>query len=340
MCRYILFNIGTNVQELVSFVMIITLMATAIGISFGIVSLALGSGLIKSIIFVIGIIVANVPEGLLMTVTMSLTLAAQRMAAKNCLVRSLESVEALGSTSVICTDKTGTLTQNKMTVAHMWLNDIIIPITCEEGHYAEGFPKEASGWPQLARVAVLCSRATFVKEDLDKPIMERRCTGDASEAGILKCYETLLGNSEAVRSADPKLAEIPFNSKNKFQVSVHDLEHSGRYLVVLKGAPELVLSRCSTILLDGKEAPIDGAVQERVHDAFLTMASHGERVLAFGDLELDPAEFPPGYNFTTEGQPNFPLDGLRSDEYGTGIYLFYIKLQIPAFISDSYSEPS
>jgi P-type E1-E2 ATPase len=118
--------------------MTITLMATAIGISFGIISLALGNTLIRSIIFVIGIIVANVPEGLLMTVTMSLTLAAQRMAAKNCLVKSLESVEALGSTSVICTDKTGTLTQNKMTVVDMWLDDTLLPLTSEEGHYAEG----------------------------------------------------------------------------------------------------------------------------------------------------------------------------------------------------------
>ena len=291
--------------------MIITLMATAIGISFGIVSLALGSSLIKSIIFVIGIIVANVPEGLLMTVTMSLTLAAQRMAAKNCLVKNLESVEALGSTSVICTDKTGTLTQNKMTVSHMWLNDMIISIVCEEGHYAEGFPKEAAGWPQLARVAVLCSRASFLPEELPKPIMQRRCKGDASEVGILKCYETLLGDSEAVRSANPKKAEIPFNSNNKFQVSVHDVNKSGRYLLVLKGAPELVLSRCSTILLQGEDTPIDEAMRGRVHDAFLTMASHGERVLAFGDLELNHADIPPGYKFTTEGEPNFPLDGLR-----------------------------
>ena len=127
--------------------MTITLMATAIGISFGIISLALGNTLIRSIIFVIGIIVANVPEGLLMTVTMSLTLAAQRMAAKNCLVKSLESVEALGSTSVICTDKTGTLTQNKMTVVDMWLDDALLPLTSEEGHYAEGMDQITTKTP-------------------------------------------------------------------------------------------------------------------------------------------------------------------------------------------------
>lgn len=298
-------------KELVAFVMTITLMATAIGISFGIISLALGNTLIRSIIFVIGIIVANVPEGLLMTVTMSLTLAAQRMAAKNCLVKSLEAVEALGSTSVICTDKTGTLTQNKMTVVHMWFNRTLLSLPSEEGHYGEGFPKDASGWPQLARVAVLCSRAQFLKEDRDKPIIQRHCSGDASEVGILKCYEVLMGDSEAVRGANPKRAEIPFNSKNKYQVSVHDLDKSGRYLLVFKGAPELVFNRCSSILTNGEDVAMTEAIHTDFQEAFLQMANLGERVLAFADLQLNPADFPPGFKFVTEGEPNLPLQNLR-----------------------------
>ena len=88
----------------------------------------MGYSLIKAIIFVIGIIVANVPEGLLVTVTITLSLTARRMASKNCLVKNLEGVETLGSTSVICSDKTGTLTQNTMTVAHLWINNKIISI--------------------------------------------------------------------------------------------------------------------------------------------------------------------------------------------------------------------
>jgi len=291
--------------------MTITLMATAIGISFGIISLALGNSLIRSIIFVIGIIVANVPEGLLMTVTMSLTLAAQRMAAKNCLVKSLESVEALGSTSVICTDKTGTLTQNKMTVVNMWMDGVLVPLTTGEGNFAEGFSTATSGWAQLSRVAVLCSRANFLKDELEKPIIQRGCTGDASEVGILKCYEILMGDSKAVRSANPKKAEIPFNSKNKFQVSVHDLNCSGRYMVALKGAPELVYSRCSSIFLHGEQVPLSEGIRANFQKAFVEMASQGERVLAFADLELNPKDFPPGFAFTTEGEPNFPLKDLR-----------------------------
>lgn len=91
-------------------------MAFALGISFFIISLALGFDWLDSIIFLIGIIVANVPEGLLATVTVVLTLTAKKMASKACLVKNLEAVETLGSTSTICSDKTGTLTQNRMTV--------------------------------------------------------------------------------------------------------------------------------------------------------------------------------------------------------------------------------
>ena len=113
-------------KEIHRFIRIITGIAVSVGVSFFIIAMAMGYGPIKSMIFLIGILVANVPEGLLVTVTITLTLAAKRMAAKSCLVKNLEGVETLGSTSVICSDKTGTLTQNKMTVAHFWINDNII----------------------------------------------------------------------------------------------------------------------------------------------------------------------------------------------------------------------
>ena len=108
--------------ELEHFIHIITGVAVFLGITFFIISMALGNNFIDASVFVIGIIVANVPEGLLITVTLVLTLTAKKMAKQNCLVKNLEAVETLGSTSIICSDKTGTLTQNRMTVAHTWFS--------------------------------------------------------------------------------------------------------------------------------------------------------------------------------------------------------------------------
>lgn len=103
-------------REIHRFMKIISVWAVFLGVSFFFMSVAIGYNWIDSVVFLIGIIVANVPEGIVATVTVSLTLTAKRMANKNCLVKNLEAIETLGCTAVICSDKTGTLTQNKMTV--------------------------------------------------------------------------------------------------------------------------------------------------------------------------------------------------------------------------------
>jgi len=240
-------------KEIESFIHLISGIAICLGVIFFIIALIMNYTWIQAVIFFIGIIVANVPEGLLITVTISLTLTAKRMAAKNCLVKNLEGVETLGSTGVICSDKTGTLTQNKMTVASMWLNSEMITLDTAKKTYGTNFDVGVSGWKELGTIACLCSTSNFVDrpDNMQKPVIDRDVDGSATEAGILKCYETLMGNTSEMRKNNPKVIDIPFNSRNKYQASVHR-NAEGKHLLVLKGAPEIVFAKCSTILINVK----------------------------------------------------------------------------------------
>ena len=215
-------------REIERFVMIISGIAIFLGVLFLAISLGLSLEPIQVVVFTIGIIVANVPEGLLATVTVSLTLTATRMKDVNVLVKNLEAVETLGSTSIICSDKTGTLTQNKMTVVNAWT----AAYSAEKGQEQEGMywdtspePENVSASPfpghsvvqmadttpsyvgnqvctDLVQIAALCSSAKWdVKDKLDRrtgkviakfsdlPIQQRTATGDASEQAIMKFAE-------------------------------------------------------------------------------------------------------------------------------------------------------
>merc|ERR1712156_895721 len=299
-------------KEIEHFIHIITAVAVFLGVSFFIIAFILGYNWLDAVIFLIGIIVANVPEGLLATVTVCLTLTAKRMAAKNCLVKNLEAVETLGSTSCICSDKTGTLTQNRMTVAHMWFDNKIVEADTSEDQSGSAFDKNAPGWKTLERVACLCNRAEFKGGQNEIPILKREVNGDASEAAILKCTELSKGNVMDYRARNKKVCEIPFNSTNKFQVSIHEQEDKSdsRYLLVMKGAPERILQRCTSIIIDGKERPMTQDWKDAFESAYMELGGLGERVLGFCDFMLPEDKYPRGYPFDPD-EENFPLEGLR-----------------------------
>jgi sodium/potassium-transporting ATPase subunit alpha len=299
-------------KEIAHFIHLITGVAVFLGVSFFIIAFILGYFWLDAVIFLIGIIVANVPEGLLATVTVCLTLTAKRMARKNCLVKNLEAVETLGSTSTICSDKTGTLTQNRMTVAHMWFDGRIVEADTSDDQSNSTYGRNDPSWLALSRCSMLCNRAEFKVDQDDVPVLKRECNGDASESALLKCVELSIGHVSEFRKRNKKICEIPFNSSNKYQVSIHETEdpNDPRCLLVMKGAPERILDRCSSYLMEGKELPMDDKFRAQFNTAYMELGGLGERVLGFCDYILPIDQYPPGYQYDPD-DANFPLTGLR-----------------------------
>lgn len=210
-------------RELNLVVMILAIMGVSFGIVFYIVSGVIGHGWVESIVYFVGIICSNVPLGLVASISISLALAARRMADKQCLIKNLELVETLGSCSTICSDKTGTLTQNRMTVAHIFYdNQILEADTSETQTHNEQILsqyKTSETFTNLWRCAAICNRATFKEGQGDMPLMKRECNGDASESALLKFTELVVGKIMDRRAEFKKVCEVPFNSTNKYQVS-------------------------------------------------------------------------------------------------------------------------
>ncbi|XP_068384567.1 potassium-transporting ATPase alpha chain 1 isoform X1 [Eschrichtius robustus] len=297
--------------EIEHFVDIIAGLAILFGATFFIVAMCIGYTFLRAMVFFMAIVVAYVPEGLLATVTVCLSLTAKRLASKNCVVKNLEAVETLGSTSVICSDKTGTLTQNRMTVSHLWFDNHIHSADTTEDQSGQTFDQSSETWRALCRVLTLCNRAAFKSGQDAVPVPKRIVIGDASETALLKFSELTLGNAMGYRERFPKVCEIPFNSTNKFQLSIHTLEdpRDPRHVLVMKGAPERVLERCSSILIKGQELPLDEQWREAFQTAYLSLGGLGERVLGFCQLYLSEKDYPHGYAFDVEDM-NFPTSGL------------------------------
>lgn len=254
--------------------------------------------------------VAFVPEGLALCVIMTLTLIARRMGQQKVLAKSLLTVETLGCVNVICSDKTGTLTMNQMSVMHLYVGQKLKSAGRElQDLYSRGNPAIT----ELLRVCSLCNRA-FFQEPIDEslPIINRPVLGDASDTAMLKFAEEFHNVANA-RKEYRKVAEIPFNSKNKFMLTLCEQpdETDKRPLLLMKGAAEIMTSKCSTILMmDGREVPLTQQIKEDLARQQEALGEAGERVLAVCRKYLDDKEYPVDtYNFQTD-ELNFPVDDL------------------------------
>uniref|UniRef100_A0A6A7G5Y4 Sodium/potassium-transporting ATPase subunit alpha n=2 Tax=Hirondellea gigas TaxID=1518452 RepID=A0A6A7G5Y4_9CRUS len=314
-------------KEIKSFVLKISALALLIGAVFGVISGVSSDAENKAVftvIFVIGIIVANVPEGLLATVTVSLTLTAKRMSHKAVLVKNLEAVETLGSTSVICSDKTGTLTMNLMTVSHVYYD--LKEFECDTESPLDGeFDTENKSFQDLVRCGALCN-AALVKVD-------GTITGDASETALVKFVNPQFGNNIAeYRAQFPEVHGIPFNSDNKWQLSIHQVPKAEDepldHVLVLKGAPERVLAYCDRYLLNGEMLELDERARETIKDGVTNLGRKGERVLGFCQLDLLSPKFD-NHEFSGDSRENcnFPF-GRDDDEPGL-VFLGLMSLVDP-----------
>ena len=275
---------------------IIAYLSLAMGIFFFILGLAMGRPLNYAFMFAIGIITANVPEGLLPTVTLSLAIGVQRMAKKHALVKKLSSVETLGGTTVICTDKTGTLTQNEMTVREI--------MTYEASYKISGVGYEPTGdffiggtimdknnlpyeLSMLLKIGLLCNNSRINKPTDDKPYYS--IIGDPTEGSLVVLAEKAGLDMEVVSRENKLISVVPFDSKRKRMSTIRNM-YKDTY-VLTKGAPKEVLSVCSHILKgDGKieklqEEDINKIVAE--NDKF---AQSGLRVLAMAYRKTDGIE--------------------------------------------------
>lgn len=280
-------------QELARVTRVVSVIALSVGLVFLLLAVGLtGMGLATSFIFALGMIVAFVPEGLLPTVTLALAIGVQRMARRNALVKRLSAVETLGCTQVICTDKTGTLTENAMTVRQIWAGGH--EYTLSGGGYAphgvisrQTTPVDLRSDQDLAnllRAAALCNDARLLAPQ--DAAANWSILGDPTEAALLVAARKGGLDLEVEAQALPRIHEIPFESRRKLMSTLHAGEQS---LVYCKGAPDEVLARCENVRINGQVQPLTAALRTSLLAAKERLAGSGLRVLGVAMRELPRA---------------------------------------------------
>jgi len=229
--------------------------------------------------------VSMVPEGLPVAMTIALAVGMQRMAARGAIVRRLAAVETLGSTSVICSDKTGTLTRNEMTAVALWLPGGVEVAVQGSGYAPHGaLSANPSALGPLLRAAVLCNDAQLVSPDGERA--DWTVLGDPTE-GALKVLARKAGlDPDALEHAAPREAELPFDAHTKLMATRHRAD-GAPHQVLIKGAPEAVLRLCTA---DG------AAAVHAARAAAEAMAARALRVLAFASVDDDPLDAQAGFD--------------------------------------------
>lgn len=299
--------------EIEVFVRILAALAIVTAVVFFIICLVLGYEIGMTFSFAIGIFVAFVPQGLPLTVSTLLTIAAKRMARRNVLVKNLHAVETLGSITLLATDKTGTLTQNKMTVVGLWLNDVFFATPDLMTQRDAPLQPDTPNLPAVVQACALCTKSKFVATEADTPLATRTIHGDATEVGLLR-FACKYIDAPAEQEQYQKVFEMPFSSATKWHLTVHHMCVKGSsnqpdsiYVSLIKGAPERVAAMCRYIQVGDEIIPWTEETQGKFNAAYEHFAVNGRRLIAFARCFLPADKYPEGFSFCRD-PCNIPMD--------------------------------
>ncbi|MGI6482798.1 MAG: cation-translocating P-type ATPase [Methanobacterium sp.] len=277
----------------------VTRIIAIIAVLLGVILFAVNLWVVKlpiqvAFIFAIGLTVANVPEGLLPTVTLALAASVQKMANKNALIKRLSSVETLGSTNIICTDKTGTLTKNEMTVRKVWLPYETIDVTgagySPEGDFLhKGNPinhHEIQELKLLMRSATFCNDSKLIEPQSNED--KWKIIGDPTEAALLVAAKKSGFNWKKQLMENPRIVELPFDSQRKSMSSIH--KEKDKQVAYVKGAPKKIIKLSNTISVDGEILTFSDENKEKIIEKHDVLAASGLRILAMAYRKL-PADY-------------------------------------------------
>ena len=297
-------DVDSTVTPLIAAMAVFAKWLTLFVLAIGALILAFGwtmtdMGFAELFMAVVGLSVAAIPEGLPAILTVTLAIGVQGMAKRHAIVRRLPAIEALGSVTVICSDKTGTLTKNEMTVSSLATATRLFSVTGtgyapHGGFQLDGAEAEVADYPlllDLSRGALLCSDAELSGEGEDW-----RVTGDPMEGALLTLAMKAGLDPDYERRANPQTDAIPFDAKHRFMASLHH-DHEGQATIYIKGAPERIMRMCSHQHTEaGETHPLDTGYW---HERAETIAARGQRVLAIaakpthgdhGELRFDDVE--------------------------------------------------
>ncbi len=309
---YLAQTVKMDLSPLQREVNLISRLIAAISVVMGVVFLFVGvlftkMTFVAAAMFAIGLILGNVPQGLMPTLTLALSMAVQRMAKKHALIKKLSSVETLGCTSVICTDKTGTLTTNQMSVKYIWINDKIIEVTGSgyepigsfhvDGHELSPDSLTSDSIGLLMRAASLCNTAKLVPPGETQKYWS--IIGDPTEGALLTLAKKGRFDSEQERLDCPTVKRFPFESVRKRMSSIHKL-HDGSLRVFVKGSPKEILDLSCKIILDKNTIDLTSDKRSIIMTAIDDFAKGGLRILAFAYRPFDAKDISDATSQATE----------------------------------------